>query len=88
MGDLSDWRNRIDEIDEQLLELFNKRAEHAIQIGRFKSQYNLPVYDPERETAIINHLCAINKGPLSNEAVKRLFLFMFKESKRLENEES
>ena len=85
MADLSEWRNRIDEIDGQLLDLLNERAANAIMIGKFKAERNLEVHDPDREKKILDHLCANNRGPLSNEAVRRLFDCMFKESKRLEH---
>ena len=34
MDDISGWRKLIDEIDEKILELLNKRAEYAIEIGK------------------------------------------------------
>ena len=36
--DIADWRNRIDEIDEKLIELFNERARFASEIGKIKKE--------------------------------------------------
>ena len=40
------WRLKIDEIDEKLVELFNRRAEYAGEIGNIKKKLGLPVYNP------------------------------------------
>ncbi len=84
MEDISGWRKCIDDVDEKILNLLNKRANYVIEIGKFKSQNNLDVYDPEREKNIISHLCEINAGPLNDEAVKRFFECLFSESKLIE----
>ena len=34
--DLDDWRSRINNLDEQILDLLNQRAEAALQIGELK----------------------------------------------------
>lgn len=84
MEDLSEWRNRIDEVDEKILGLLNERTRYVIEIGRVKSQNNLNVYDPEREKDIISRLCDINTGPLTDEAVQRFFKCLFTVSKLIE----
>ena len=84
MGDISNWRKRIDKIDEKILKLLNKRARCAIEIGKLKSKNNLEVYDPQREKNIISHLREINDGPLSDDAVQRLFEYLIKESRQIE----
>ena len=35
--DIADWRGQIDEVDEQLVRLINKRAECALEIGRLNN---------------------------------------------------
>ena len=84
MEDISEWRNRIDEVDKKILDLLNERARYVIEIGRLKSQNNLEVYDPEREKNITSHLCEINTGPLADEAVQKFFECLFTESKHIE----
>ena len=68
--DISDWRNRIDEIDGQLAELLSERSRCVIEIGKIKRQQQLPVYDPQREKEIFDRLARNNRGPLENEALR------------------
>jgi chorismate mutase len=49
---IDELRARIDVIDEQLVALLNTRAACAIEIGRLKRELGLPIYQPERETAV------------------------------------
>lgn len=64
-------RNAIDAIDQQILHLLNERAGHAHAIGELKG--GVAVYRPEREAMVLRKIKALNKGPLSDEAVARLF---------------
>ena len=47
--DLKELRGQIDEIDDQLVELFVKRMDIAAAIGDYKKANNLPVFVPARE---------------------------------------
>jgi len=64
--DISDWRQKIDEIDEQIVRLISKRAEAAKAIGELKREAQLPVYEPGREQTVFNHVRAVNPGPLAD----------------------
>jgi chorismate mutase len=79
-------RKEIDAIDKQLVELFNKRAEQAIAIGKMKKERGIPVYDPVRENEIFRNLRESNKGPLTPDAVQRLFERIIDESRRIERD--
>lgn len=63
-------RGEIDAIDEQLIQLLNKRAELARAIGHLKSGI---MYRPEREAQVIQQIKTLNHGPLSNDAVTAIF---------------
>lgn len=69
--ELAGLRQQIDTINEQLVALLNERAEVARQIG--KAKQGGPIYDHAREVAVLRHIMAINKGPLSNEALTAIF---------------
>ena len=84
--DLEHWRDQIDSLNKQLVDLLNERAQCAISVGEIKRSQGLPLYAPERETAVLNQLKALNKGPLSDEAVQRIFRQIIDETLRLEQE--
>ena len=45
---LDDWRSRINDLDNQLLNLLNQRAEAALRIGVLKRRKALAYFVPER----------------------------------------
>jgi len=71
--DLTDWRSRINELDNKILLLLNQRAEAALRIGDLKRRQDAPWYVPEREAAILRALAAENRGPLTTEAVDAIW---------------
>ena len=81
---IDEIRLKINELDEQLLRIFNERAALALEIGEVKKQLNLPIYDPKREKLIFERMKQNNPGPLDNEAIVRMFERVIDESRRLE----
>jgi chorismate mutase len=71
--DISDWRKKIDELDEQIVELVSKRAEAARAIGELKRAAELPVYEPAREQAVFDHVKAVNPGPLAEAEMLHVY---------------
>lgn len=82
--DIDSIRQQIDDLDNQLLEIFNRRASLALQIGEIKKQQQLAVYDPKREQRIFARMQHANGGPLDNSAIVRLFERVIDESRSLE----
>jgi chorismate mutase len=71
--DISDWRDKIDEVDAKLVELLNERARYVLEIGKEKKRLGLPVHEPRREMEIVANIRRLNGGPLDHEALKRVF---------------
>lgn len=71
--DISDWRKKIDELDEQIVRLISQRAEAAQAIGELKRTSNLPVYEPAREQNVFNHVRAVNPGPLADAEMLHVY---------------
>lgn len=71
--DISDWRKKIDELDEQIVQLISKRAEAAKAIGELKRHAELPVYEPGREQAVFNHVCKVNPGALPDREILHIY---------------
>ena len=86
MTDIDQWRNDIDRIDLELVELLNRRSQCAIEIVKIKNERNLGIYDPEREGEVIRLVQGATRGPLSRAAIKRLFERIIDESRRVERE--
>ena len=77
-------RSEIDRLDDELLKIFNHRADLALKIGAIKKDSGLAVYDPEREKKIFLRMKTENPGPLDDHAIVRLFERVIDESRRLE----
>jgi chorismate mutase len=77
-------RREIDSIDEQVVRLLNERAKCALAVGREKKEAGLEIYQPIREAEVLSHVQRINRGPLDDGAVKRLFERVIDEARRLE----
>ena len=84
--DLDFWREKIDALNERILELLNERARYALCAGQIKRACGLPLHAPERETLILNRIRELNGGPLSHEAAQRIFRQIIDESLRLEED--
>ena len=82
--DIGDWRARIDEVDDRIVELINERLGYAIEIGRLKRASGRQVRDRARERALIERLQALNAGPLSQEAIVDVFARIMAEARILE----
>jgi chorismate mutase-like protein len=83
---LDDWRVRIDALNARLVELLNERARCAEQIAAFKQKAGLPVFDSQREKAVLDKVSAHNHGPLSDEALHRIFNGIMEEHRKLQEE--
>ncbi|MDP4120471.1 MAG: prephenate dehydratase domain-containing protein [Bacillota bacterium] len=77
---LDELRAKIDLIDHDLLNLFLKRMETAKQIGLYKKENGLPIFDRSREREI---LCNLTEGvnPELQGFVKVLFTTLFEMSR-------
>jgi chorismate mutase len=85
--DLSNWRQRIDEIDLELTKLLNERMSCALQIGQIKKMFGRPIRDVERERLLIQKLKDANNGPMRDETIEEIFRRIISEAVYLEEEE-
>ena len=84
--DLSEWRARIDGVDEELVDLINRRLEYALEIGRIKRAEGLEVRDPQRERDLLQRLREYNQGPLGDSALVDVFTRIITEARDLEQQ--
>lgn len=70
---LKEYREFINRIDEQILELLSRRGELVKEVWTIKEKHNMEPYVAGREKIIHQRLEALNKGPLSNESIRTIF---------------
>lgn len=93
MIDLMESRKRIDEIDRQMVELFERRMELAMDVAAYKKSVGKPIFDGAREEEKLLALQALTEGEFNRTAVTDLFKQIMSMSRRLqymllENQES
>ncbi len=84
--DLASCRSTIDLLDVRLLELLNERTAVVEKIGRIKQELQLAIYEPKREDQVFSNVTGHNRGPLSNDAVKRIFERIIDEMRTIQRE--
>ncbi len=73
---LKSFRDKIDKIDQEILALIQKRASHAVAIGKIKSKINPreSFYKPGRETKILRNIIKSNKkGLLPDSKIRAIY---------------
>lgn len=80
-------RERIDSLDEQILELLNQRARTAQEVGAVKHAFDAdgPVFKPEREAMVVRRLQDVNQGPFTDQAVDAVWTQIISACRGLES---
>ncbi|AXH08667.1 chorismate mutase / prephenate dehydratase [Malaciobacter halophilus] len=81
---LQELRAKLDKLDNELLDIINKRMDIVHEVGVLKSNSGGSIYRPERERAIIDRLDKLNTGKLNRRAIEALFLEVFAISRNFE----
>ena len=81
---LEELRRGIDAVDQQIVKLLHERVRLVMQVGDYKRERGMPVYDAERERALLERLCRMAEPPLDAETVRRIFERLVDESRRIE----
>jgi 3-deoxy-7-phosphoheptulonate synthase/chorismate mutase len=79
---VSELRERITEVDQAILEAANARLELVRELRRHKIAQGWDFVDPGREERLLDALARENPGPLSEDAVRQLFLDLLALTKR------
>ncbi len=78
--DLTDLREQIDEIDDQMVRLFGQRMKIAAQVAAYKKEHNLPILVPSREREKLQDVAA-KAGPDMENYTRVLYSMMFELSR-------
>jgi len=68
-----DHRKAIDKFDAQIIRLLNERTRHVLAIGEIKHKAGEEIYAPHRERAVLNRLCRLNRGPVTNASLRAIY---------------
>lgn len=81
---LEELRSSIDKVDKQILELLHERVGLVMSVGEYKRERGIPVYDPERERALLDRLSKSAEPPLDAHTIRSIFERIVDESRRIE----
>ena len=73
MDPLAPIREKIDQIDCQLVARLNERLRLAAEIGHHKRLLGGEIYSPAREDTVLRKVAALNSGPLRPEALQAIY---------------
>lgn len=84
---LKQVRDKIDQLDRQILKLINERAGHAGEIGRLKNLAGEEIFSPVREEEVLKHVLALHQeqgGPLDPGTIRAVFREIMSGSRALQ----
>lgn len=81
--DIGESRKKIDSIDKELVKLFCERMETAKDIAAYKKENNMPVFDGERERALLNNI--EDMAGEHGDAARRLYGSLLELSRMYQN---
>lgn len=84
---LEELRDRVDELNGQLLNLINERARLVQEIGRVKETQGVNRYDPVRERKMLDSILEKNDGPFEKSTLQHLFKEIFKAGLELQEDD-
>jgi chorismate mutase/prephenate dehydratase len=70
---IPDQRKAIDQLDEEIVSLLNKRTRHVLEIGAIKLKAGEEIYAPHRELAVLQRICKLNGGPISDASLRAIY---------------
>jgi chorismate mutase/prephenate dehydratase len=71
--ELRKLREKINQVDSDLIRLINERARLAMEVGKLKRAAGLPIYTPHREAEVLRRIAALNTGPIGNKSLEAIY---------------
>ncbi|NYV63965.1 bifunctional 3-deoxy-7-phosphoheptulonate synthase/chorismate mutase [Bacillus sp. Gen3] len=81
-------RQKVDEINTQLLHLLNERAKVVQEIGQLKKIQGTKRFDPVREREVLDMIAEQNEGPFETTTLQHIFKTIFKASLELQKDDN
>ena len=70
---IPEHRKAIDKLDTQIVKLLNERTRHVLAIGEIKIKAGEEIYAPHRERAVLQRICRLNPGPMTNDSLRAIY---------------
>lgn len=85
MEDLKFYRDKIDEIDADLVALFEERMEIVLKVADYKKKNDIPIYNENREKEVVEKNTNRLKNKDFKESLSKFFIYMMGLSKEEQN---
>lgn len=84
---LNEQRELIDAIDHELVDLINRRSAVALEIGRIKMAYGLPIFVGSREEQVLQRIEETNTGGIvPSDEIRNIFQAIMRGSRAVQKE--
>lgn len=70
---VQELRERVDEVDQDLVRALNERASIVQEIVAMKAEAGVPLFDPKREEEILQRAMEYNEGPIYDTSMREIF---------------
>lgn len=82
--DLEKARIEINNLDKEIVQLLEKRFQVVLEIGKYKKENNIPVYDEQREKTVIKNCVSYLNNKDFSKQIKDIYIQIMNSSKELE----
>lgn len=70
---VQELRERVDEVDRELIRALNERARIVQELGTIKAEAGMQIFDPKREEEILRRVTEVNDGPIYDSSMRDIF---------------
>ena len=70
---IPEHRKAIDKLDAHIVQLLNERTRQVLAIGDMKLAAGEEIYAPHRERAVLDRVCGLNRGPITDEQLRAIY---------------
>ena len=82
--DLNHASNEINIIDMEIVQLLEKRFNIVTEIGKYKKENNIPIYDKEREKTVVKNCISYLENKNYSKSIEDIYIQIMDSSKLLE----
>lgn len=82
--DLNIARTEINNIDKEIVHLLEKRFNIVMEIGQYKKENNIPIYDEEREKKVVQNCISYLESNDYSRCIEDIYKQIMDSSKELE----